>query len=68
MSLKAFHILFVLISTVGAFAFGGWAIQDYKRSEEFASAVIGGVSIFSGVAMFVYGIWFLKKLKGVSWL
>lgn len=68
MSLKAFHILFVLISTIGSIGFGCWAIQDYMRSEEFASALIGGTSIVSGVALMVYGVWFLKKLKGVSWL
>ena len=68
MSLKAFHILFVLIATLGALGFGYWALQDYKKSGEFVSAAIGGFSIFCAAAMIVYGVWFLKKLKGVSWL
>ena len=32
MSLKAFHVFFVIVSTLCALGFGAWAIGDYLRT------------------------------------
>jgi hypothetical protein len=64
MSLKAFHVFFVAISTLCALGFGGWAVADYQRS-----ALLLGVLGFAAAAALVwYGFWFLRKLKNVSFL
>ena len=68
MSLKAFHIFFVLISTLLAIGFGLWAIRDYNHNHELLSLVFGSFSLAGAVVLLVYGRWFLRKLKGVSYL
>ena len=68
MSLKAFHIFFVAISTLLALGYGGWAVQRYL-------AALGGGYLWlaigcalAAVVFVVYGIWFLRKFRDVSFL
>ena len=61
MSLKAFHLIFVTLLTSLSFGCAGWAFA--------AGSVIWGVAgIAAGILVIVYGIYFLKKLKHVSYL
>jgi hypothetical protein len=62
-SLKAFHIFFIVASTILAFGFGGWAVYVYvlRSGETFlamglASLVVGGVLVY-------YGYYVLEKLR-----
>ncbi len=69
MSLKAFHIFFVTISSALAFGFGGWSLKNYFGGERGALDLVMGIgSLVVGVALVVYGKYFLKKLKKVSYL
>lgn len=68
MSLKAFHIIFVVFSTLTALGFGFWAIRHYRVSGEQAALIAGIGSFMGGAVLIVYGRWFLRKLKGVSYL
>lgn len=68
MSLKAFHIFFVTISTLFAAAFGVWAVREYRIDGDVAKLVAGVGSFLGAVTMVVYGRWFLRKLQGVSYL
>ena len=69
MSLKAFHIVFVTASTLLAFGFGTWALwQFFGNSRAVTDLVMGITSIVAGVALIVYGKYFLKKLKHISYL
>ncbi len=68
MSLKAFHIFFIILSTLLAVSFGVWAVHDFARSGSWVHLALGvGSFIGSGVLVW-YGIWFLRKLKHVSYL
>ncbi len=68
MSLKAFHIFFIILSTLLAVAFGVWAVDDFGRSGNRVHLALGvGSFIASGVLVW-YGVWFLRKLKHVSYL
>ncbi len=68
MSLKAFHIFFIILSTLLAVAFGVWAVDDFSRSASGVHLALGvGSFIGSGVLVW-YGVWFLRKLKHVSYL
>ncbi len=68
MSLKAFHITFIILSTLLTLAFGVWAVDDFGRSASLVHLALGvGSFIGSGVLVW-YGIWFLRKLKHVSYL
>jgi len=61
MSLKAVHLIFVTLLTSLSFSCAAWAFQ--------AGSVFWGVtSVAAGIFVIVYGIYFLKKLKNISYL
>jgi hypothetical protein len=61
MSLKAFHLIFVTLLTSLSFGCAAWAFQA-------GSTFWGVTAVVTGVLVIVYGIYFLKKLKNVSYL
>jgi hypothetical protein len=68
MSLKAFHILFIGVSTVLCFGFGIWLFLPHQVAPG-AFSILGGVlSIAAGGGLILYGRRFLEKLKHVSYL
>jgi hypothetical protein len=68
MSLKAFHIVFVAASTLLAFGFGAWELQNYFAVGERQSLWFGVLSLLAGIALIWYGKIVLKKLKHISYL
>ncbi|MDB6112667.1 MAG: hypothetical protein JWR69_4417 [Pedosphaera sp.] len=69
MSLKAFHLVFIIASTLLAFGFGTWALMNYASPHGVMWDLVWGVSgLVVGVALIVYEVYFLKKLKNVSYL
>ncbi len=68
MSLKAFHIVFIIASTALAFGFGAWSLKSYSEHHETLDLVSGILSGVAGLALIWYGKYFLKKLKNVSYL
>jgi hypothetical protein len=68
MSLKAFHVVFVVLSTLLCAGFGVWEIRAYYQSSDKVELLLGVGSLLFGAAMVWYGLWFLRKLKGVSYL
>ena len=68
MSLKGFHIVFVTFSTLLSIGFGVWAFGQYTDG---GSTTLLAVAVAAGVFAVVligYGIWFLRKLRNVSFL
>jgi hypothetical protein len=61
MSLKAFHLIFVTLLTALSFGCAAWAFQD-------GSTFWGVTGIAAGVLVILYGVYFLRKLKNVSYL
>ena len=59
MSLKAVHILFIVLSASLAFVFGAWSLRFY-------SAAVGAASFVVGAGLAGYGVWFVKKTKGIE--
>lgn len=68
MSLKAFHIIFIIMSTVLCVGFGVWATRDFAQSGSWVNLALGSGSFLGSVVLVTYGVWFLRKLKGVSYL
>ena len=66
MSLKAFHVFFITVSTILALCFGGWSIMEYRRVDGAGNLVLAVLSFVFAAALIVYGKWFLEKLKGVE--
>jgi len=63
MSLKGFHIVFVVFSTLLALGVGGWCI--WVDLVEGAPIYLAGAifSFISALALVVYGVWFYRKMK-----
>lgn len=63
MSLKGFHIVFIICSTLLALACGAWCI--------WVNLVVGAPIYLAGaiasfvvaLALLIYGVWFYKKMK-----
>ncbi len=68
MSLKAFHIFFIVVSILLAVAFGFWAVDDFGRSASRVHLALGVGSFIASGVLVVYGVWFLRKLKHVGYL
>jgi hypothetical protein len=68
MSLKAFHIVFVIASIVLALGFGAWSINEYSQGGVRSNLWFGIGSLVIGVALIIYGKVVLKKLKDISYL
>lgn len=68
MSLKGVHIAFIVVSLILCAGFGAWAIADWRESGESISLYMGVGSFVGGIVLAIYGVWFLKKLRGVSFV
>ena len=66
MSLKAFHLVFIILSILFSLVFGMWAVLSYGSSEKTAELVLGIISLVGTVGMSIYLFFFLKKFKHVS--
>jgi len=68
MSLKAFHIAFISLSSLLAFGFGLWSFLDSSARGNTLYSGLGVFSLVAGAGLILYGIRFLRKLKDVSFL
>ena len=68
MSLKAFHIFFIVVSTALAVGLGVWATRDFAQSGSLGHLSLGVASFLGSGVLAWYGVWFLRKLKNVSYL
>lgn len=66
MSLKAFHVFFIVISTLFALGLGGWSVREYRSVDGFENLTLAILAFCGAAALVIYGRWFLRKLKGVE--
>lgn len=67
-SLKSFHIIFVICSTLFAGGFGYWTLQSFQQTGDGLMLTFCLASFAAAIGLLVYGVWFLKKLRGWSYL
>ena len=69
MSLKAFHIVFITVSSALALGCGVWLLVSGFSAGGTKTDIFFGISSLVGAAALIfYGRYFLKKLKNVSYL
>ena len=68
MSLKAFHLIFITAASLLCFGLGWWMLRAYVDVGVKSDQIYGVASIVIGVALLVYEVIFIKKLKNVSYL
>lgn len=67
MGLKAFHVFFIVASTLLCVGFGLWAVAAYLAQGRAGWLVLGVASFIGAAVLVCYGLWFLRKLKDVSY-
>jgi len=65
MSLKAFHLFFVSVSTIFLISLAIWSISKYRSGGGVEALVMAGVGSVSAVVLLVYGRWFLRKIQRI---
>jgi len=68
MSLKAFHLVFVIASILLGFCVGGWGILEYRNNGEITTLIMGLVFLTMGVGLIIYGKRMLKNTKHIGYL
>jgi hypothetical protein len=68
MSLKAFHIVFIVISTLLALGLGAWEINSFFAGNGPVHLVFGILAVLAAVGLAWYGRIVLRKLKHISYL
>jgi len=69
MSLKALHLVFVNAFSALSFGCAVWMLRKYLGPEGHPADLAYGIgAVLSGIAIIVYGLRFLKKLKNISYL
>lgn len=68
MSLKAFHICFVISSIILSFLFTGWCARQYALAGGWENLILGIVGLLSAVGLIFYLKRVLRKLKNISYI
>jgi hypothetical protein len=68
MSLKAFHLVFIIASIALALGFSAWLLVSYHAAGGIWNLVAGIGSALAAVGLVFYERYFLKKFKNVSYL
>ena len=68
MSLKAFHLVFVIASILLGLGVGGWGIMEYRANGEISALIMGLIFLIMGVTLMIYGNRMLKKTKHIGYL
>ena len=68
MSLKAFHLVFVSLSVLLMLGLTAWCFGNYRRDGGALDLVWAALSLAVAAGLVVYGKFFLKKLKNISYL
>ncbi len=69
MSLKAFHVIFIVSASALAFGCAVWSLKDYWSPQGRPVDLAYGLGALAvGVGLLVYERYFLKKSKGIGFL
>ncbi len=63
MSLRAFHVVFIVVSIALTVVVAAWGVQRYVVADEIGPLTVAALAVASGAALVVYGSRFFKKLQ-----
>jgi len=56
MTLRTFHLAFILLAIMGADLFGGWAVNEYGTTGNLSILLLGIACMLGGLGLAVYSI------------
>jgi len=69
MSLKAFHLVFIVAAILLAVGVGVWSLMDYYSGSGRTLDLAEGIgSLIAALGLVAYERYFLKKTKNISYL
>ena len=66
MSLRIFHIVFVVVSIALCLFVTAWGLRLYVDEKNLSGLVLAAIFLLSGVGLSVYGVRVSKKLKALA--
>ena len=63
MSLKHFHVVFIVVAILCTLGFAAWALMTRVQTVDIRA--LGWFSLVLGIGLSFYGAWFLKKSKHI---
>ncbi len=63
MSLRIFHMVFILCAIVGSELFGGWALNHYRHDGDPVILLLGILCLVGGLGLAAYALWFTTKAE-----
>lgn len=67
MGLKSFHVAFIFLSNLLSLGVGVWCLREASDTGDLGLRVLGFLCLAAFLALVVYGVWFLKKWKNLSY-
>ena len=68
MSLKAFHIVFVILTVLTSLFVGGVYVHRFMNLGGWQNLASSGAALAAAIALVIYGRYVLRKLKHFSYL
>jgi amino acid transporter len=65
MSLKAFHIVFVILTTILSLFVALWGIREFAQQKSISGLALGLVFLVAAIALMVYGRKVWAKFKEI---
>ena len=66
MSLKAFHVVYIIAATTLLLGIGIWAGMDFVESGNKVHLALGFASVGGSIGLVRYGTWFMREMKGIG--
>ncbi|MCZ6508488.1 MAG: hypothetical protein O7A04_10640 [Acidobacteria bacterium] len=63
MSLRAFHIVFIIVSIALSLVVAAWGIREFIVGGVISALLVGVAAMLTGTALVVYGTRFFRKLQ-----
>jgi len=67
MSLKAFHVFFIALATIVTFFFGTWLFITVEAGGAVLRFGFGALSYAAGILLLVYGRYFLRRFRHITY-
>lgn len=66
MSLKAFHLVFIIVADITSFGFFLWATRRFSTGGDLMILICSIIALLTGFALLGYMAWFILKMRNIA--